>query len=327
MGGDSAITQDSPANKECNACRVHAGFQFGWRRTRPLIMPHLIALQAEYPTYQLTLVGHSLGGAIAALAGLECDARGWGPIVTTYGEPRLGNEAMSQYINTVFSLSPLLPSSSRHQPPKEEEEEEEEEDEERKTKRSTKEDAIEHQKDHDMNQIVDAKEKSQRYRRVTHLHDPIPLLPLHVSGGYTPHAGEIFIATDDLPPSVLDVRHCKGDSDSECSAASELFLPFSFPSSSSSSSSFPSWGMRFEDSASTSKVRSESTSYPTPENPNDDDDANDEEKENESSIPISIPGLILGNGIFAHRDYFIRLGTCFHFPFSFPFPFPFPSPS
>lgn len=56
-----------------------------------------------YPDYQLTLVGHSLGGAVAALASLEFHAQGWEPQVTTYGEPRIGNFELMQYIDRAFA--------------------------------------------------------------------------------------------------------------------------------------------------------------------------------------------------------------------------------
>ena len=65
-------------------------------------MPHLEAAIKQYPQYQLTLVGHSLGGAVAALAALDFKARRWNPKVTTFGEPRIGNEALMHYIDEAF---------------------------------------------------------------------------------------------------------------------------------------------------------------------------------------------------------------------------------
>jgi len=54
------------------------------------------------------------------------------------------------------------------------------------------------------------------YRRVTHVDDPVPLLPL-TEWGYLPHAGEYYISKASLPASILDVQACVGDGDSECS--------------------------------------------------------------------------------------------------------------
>ena len=65
-----------------------------------------------------------------------------------------------------------------------------------------------------------------RYRRVTHVGDPVPLLPLE-EWGWRMHAGEIFIGKDSLPVGQEDVRHCDGASDPNCirGAAKEDLVP------------------------------------------------------------------------------------------------------
>lgn len=73
-----------------------------WRQTRQYVTPHLERLVERYPDYQLTLVGHSLGGAVAALASLDFHSRGWKLEVTTFGEPRVGNLALMQYFDKAF---------------------------------------------------------------------------------------------------------------------------------------------------------------------------------------------------------------------------------
>lgn len=50
------------------------------------------------------LVGHSLGGAVAALAGIEVQLRGWRPQVTTFGEPKVGNEQFVKFFDETFAL-------------------------------------------------------------------------------------------------------------------------------------------------------------------------------------------------------------------------------
>lgn len=85
-----------------------------WRETRHYITPYLEELTKRYPKYQLTLVGHSLGGALAALASLEYDYRGWTPKVTTFGEPRVGNIALMQYFDRVFPTQKRPDTSSRY---------------------------------------------------------------------------------------------------------------------------------------------------------------------------------------------------------------------
>jgi hypothetical protein len=53
---------------ECPNCTVHSGFMTSWRNTRCIVIPHVEKALRDYPGYKLVLVGHSLGGAVAALA-------------------------------------------------------------------------------------------------------------------------------------------------------------------------------------------------------------------------------------------------------------------
>jgi hypothetical protein len=53
------------------------------------------------------------------------------------------------------------------------------------------------------------------YRRVTHVGDPVPLLPL-TEWGYRAHGGEVYIGRSELPPSPGDLRLCEGADDPEC---------------------------------------------------------------------------------------------------------------
>ena len=143
-----------------------------WRHTRPHILPHLKELVQKYPDYQVTLVGHSLGGAVAALASLDFESRGWDPQVTTFGEPRIGNQGLMQYIDKSFSDAGHVNITGR-------------------------------------------------YRRVTHVDDPVPLLPL-TEWGYQMHAGEVYISKPELSPEVKDLRYCEGDEDPNCIAGAEV---------------------------------------------------------------------------------------------------------
>ena len=162
---------ENSKSSKCDNCVVHAGFMTSWKHTRPYVTPHLEELVEQYPEYQLTLVGHSLGGAVAGLASLDFKSRGWNPQVTTFGEPRIGNIALMHYMDKAFWNE-------------------------------------------------DAKSFNSMYRRVTHVDDPVPLLPLK-EWGYRMHAGEIFISKPDLSPSVADLQYCIGDEDPDCIAAAD----------------------------------------------------------------------------------------------------------
>lgn len=173
VNDESAETADQP---ECTNCTVHMGFYHSWLVTRKEILPQLQEQLLLYPHYNLSLVGHSLGGAVAALAGLDFCARGWHPTITSFGEPRVGNAALARYIDERFDIG--------------------------------------------INASIPEDDTNLKYRRVTHVDDPVPLLPLS-DWGYAMHAGEIYISKSNLSPEVLDLRHCKGDNDTSCIAGQD----------------------------------------------------------------------------------------------------------
>ncbi|KAF3940141.1 Lipase [Dactylella cylindrospora] len=90
--------------KKCEGCWAHAGFFESWKVASEIVVPVVEDLVERFGQYgyRLELVGHSMGGAVAALAGLEFKERGWDCTVTTFGEPRVGNANLSAYINHRF---------------------------------------------------------------------------------------------------------------------------------------------------------------------------------------------------------------------------------
>ncbi|KAK4105839.1 alpha/beta-hydrolase [Parathielavia hyrcaniae] len=170
---------DQDGDGRCDNCTVHTGFMTSWRHARETILPALYAARKEYPEHRVHLIGHSLGGAVAALAALELRlGLGWRDVlVTTFGQPRLGNAELAAYVDRAFGL---LQEPERGR----------------------------------------AGEQAMMYRRVTHVGDPVPLLPLS-QWGYRGYAGEVYIGKAELPPAPEDVKLCKGDEDPECMAGSE----------------------------------------------------------------------------------------------------------
>lgn len=165
------ITQNekqSDHENKCQNCTIHSGFLTSWRNTRCTIISAVEKALKDHPDYKLVLVGHSLGGAVAAVAALEFQARGYNPHVVTFGQPRVGNRELNDYIDQKFNLDNSEPSTSM-------------------------------------------------YWRVTHVDDPVPLLPPE-EWGYEMHAGEIFISKAALPPRRSDLRACLGDADPHCIA-------------------------------------------------------------------------------------------------------------
>jgi hypothetical protein len=215
---------------ECYNCTVHTGFWTSWQNTRPFVLPHLKTIREKYPNYKVELVGHSLGGAVASLAGLEFEALGWEPMVTTFGEPRVGNEGLRDYVDAVFGLNGKV-------------------------------------------------EMGGRYRRVTHVDDPVPLLPLQ-EWGYRAHAGEVYISKVQLQPGLEDLRLCDGDEDVDCIAGAEVD---------------EEW---FEGAEVEEQITMETS---------DDEEVVMLQKRWGIPIPARYKMWQL---FFAHRDYFWRLGLC-----------------
>lgn len=145
------------------------------------MMDDLETLIDAYPDYQVVTVGHSLGGAVAALAGIELTLRGWKPHVTTFGEPRIGNQELAAYIDELFDLTSQ--GDDRYGP-------------------------------------VGRRGSGPTFHRVTHRDDPVPLLP-PAEWGYLSHAGEIYLSNKKLPVEIGDLRSCDGDADTNCSAGAE----------------------------------------------------------------------------------------------------------
>lgn len=168
---------DRDGDGKCDNCTVHMGFMASWKNAREVVLPALRAAREKYPGYRVHLVGHSLGGAVAALAALELRlGLGWRDvIVTTFGEPRVGNAKLAEYIDRAFGL---------------------------------------------VDRDGEGNGEGLAYRRVTHVGDPVPLLPLS-EWGYRSHAGEVYIEKSDLPPGPEDLRSCQGSNDPECMGGAE----------------------------------------------------------------------------------------------------------
>ncbi|KIY52535.1 lipase class 3 family protein, partial [Fistulina hepatica ATCC 64428] len=80
---------------------VHAGFRDAQADTATTILSYVQSGMSTYGTNTLTVVGHSLGGAIALLDGVYFDIQlpDADVIVITYGQPRVGNQAWANYVD------------------------------------------------------------------------------------------------------------------------------------------------------------------------------------------------------------------------------------
>ncbi|KAF4630999.1 hypothetical protein G7Y89_g7134 [Cudoniella acicularis] len=82
-----------------SGCKMHQGFQYAWEDVQDTTMPAVKAAVAAYPTYSVIATGHSLGGAVATVAGAYLRAAGIPTDIYSYGSPRIGNEAFVDFVD------------------------------------------------------------------------------------------------------------------------------------------------------------------------------------------------------------------------------------
>ena len=85
-------------SRPCTNCTVHSGLFAAWESAKDEVIAQVMELRRKHPKRPVQLVGHSLGGAVANLAALELKtALGWdNVVVTTFGEPRVGNKGLAE---------------------------------------------------------------------------------------------------------------------------------------------------------------------------------------------------------------------------------------
>lgn len=88
----------------CDGCSVHSGFWESWGTVSDAVTSQIDSAQSTYSGYQLVVTGHSLGGALAALGGTALRNAGYTLDLYTYGQPRVGNEALADYMTNQGSL-------------------------------------------------------------------------------------------------------------------------------------------------------------------------------------------------------------------------------
>nr|ATQ35970.1 feruloyl esterase [Talaromyces piceae] len=104
---DFFFTQYTSPGVDCQGgCLVHKGFLGAWNSLAEQLIPALESALEENPDYKTIITGHSLGGAIAQLAfGSLSDTTYKVAGAYTYGQPRVGNEAYADYIDSLAGAS------------------------------------------------------------------------------------------------------------------------------------------------------------------------------------------------------------------------------
>jgi hypothetical protein len=79
-------------------CLIHAGFDAAYNEINPIMLAAVQSARTANPSYALVLTGHSLGAAVATLAGAYLRVEGYACDVYTYGSPRVGNVVFANYV-------------------------------------------------------------------------------------------------------------------------------------------------------------------------------------------------------------------------------------
>ncbi|KAI9248233.1 Alpha/Beta hydrolase protein [Phascolomyces articulosus] len=77
--------------------RVHRGFMKSYEEVAPQILPAVQEQIMKYPGYTVATTGHSLGGALATLHGLDLHELGFDASIYSYASPRMGNIGFAKY--------------------------------------------------------------------------------------------------------------------------------------------------------------------------------------------------------------------------------------
>jgi len=97
---DLNITMIPYTDNGCpRGCEVHGGFYQSWSSASSFVMS---ALQRVPRSYTVIVTGHSLGGSIATLASASILAAGYRTIAYTFGQPRVGNQAFADWMDSSF---------------------------------------------------------------------------------------------------------------------------------------------------------------------------------------------------------------------------------
>jgi predicted lipase len=86
-------------------CMVHSGFKMDWLSVREQVLNATAEMLDKYPTAQIWVAGHSLGGALAALCAVdlqvvykESSSTPKQVNLFTLGQPRVGNQDFSDFV-------------------------------------------------------------------------------------------------------------------------------------------------------------------------------------------------------------------------------------
>ncbi|CAI7639682.1 unnamed protein product [Penicillium glandicola] len=97
----------SPIEDVCTGCKAHHGFWGYWTAIASQATTQLRDATSAYPEYRLSVVGHSLGGGVATLAGTVLRTQGFSLDIWTFGGPKPGNLKLAEFITNQESSNSI----------------------------------------------------------------------------------------------------------------------------------------------------------------------------------------------------------------------------
>ncbi|PWY89352.1 triacylglycerol lipase B [Aspergillus heteromorphus CBS 117.55] len=93
------------ASDLCTGCEVHSGWWKTWETVASTITSYVESAVSSYPDYEIVFTGHSLGAALAAISATVLRDAGYTIDLYDFGQPRIGNLALADYITSQDSGS------------------------------------------------------------------------------------------------------------------------------------------------------------------------------------------------------------------------------
>jgi hypothetical protein len=89
----------------CEGCLAHEGFSYAHAQIKDQVYDSVKLLQKRFPAYNIAVVGHSLGGALATLTALDLIHNDFPKDIqlVTFGQPRVGNEKFALYASGLLT--------------------------------------------------------------------------------------------------------------------------------------------------------------------------------------------------------------------------------
>lgn len=87
---------------------VHDGFLEAYKSVQSAVKSDVAVLKSKYPSAGITITGHSLGGALAALTAADLSFYHSNINLHTFGQPRVGDQTFANFLNGRAQISSMF---------------------------------------------------------------------------------------------------------------------------------------------------------------------------------------------------------------------------